>query len=74
MGKTSTDSKRRYNEKVYDRVSLSIPKGGKDVIRQAAERASISSINSYILNAINKQLHADGFPALVTEAEKKSHQ
>lgn len=28
----------------------------------------------YIINAINKQLCADGFLALVTEAEKKSHQ
>ena len=74
MGKASTATKNKWNAANYDRINLILPKEGKDVLKQAADRAGAKSVNSYIINAVNKQLYADGFPALVTEAEKKSHQ
>lgn len=36
--KTSTDAKRRYNEKAYDRLSITVPKGDKDKIAAYAEK------------------------------------
>lgn len=33
---TSTDVKRRYNEKAYDQLNISLPKGMRDAFRQAA--------------------------------------
>jgi predicted HicB family RNase H-like nuclease len=43
----------------YDRFSLNLPKGRKEVIRQAAEAAGMS-INEYINAAIAKQLEQAG--------------
>ncbi len=42
MGKTSTASKNKYNEKAYDRVNLILKKGQKDVIKQRAESKGTS--------------------------------
>lgn len=47
MGKTSTASKNKYNEKAYDRVNLILKKGQKDIIRQRAESRGMS-LNGYI--------------------------
>ena len=71
MGKSSTVSKNKWNAANYDRVNLVLPKNGKDVLKQAADKTKTKSINSYIINAINRQLYEDGFLPLVTEAEKK---
>lgn len=37
MGKTSTASKQKYNEKAYDRVALSVKKGTKQVLQDVAK-------------------------------------
>lgn len=54
MRKTSTDAKRRYNEKAYDRIALTVPKGKKEVYRERAAEQGMS-LNSYI----NKLLEDD---------------
>lgn len=42
----STDYKRRYNEKSYDRLAITVPKGQKAVIEAAA--ASVGeSVNQF---------------------------
>lgn len=61
MGKTSTASKRKYNEKAYERIALVVPKGSKDVIKAAAEQTTGGSINGYVNQAINERLQKDGF-------------
>lgn len=38
MGKTSTESKRKYNEKAYDRISLTVKKGMKEVYKARAKQ------------------------------------
>jgi hypothetical protein len=53
MGKTSTASKRKYNEKAYDRISLSVPKGKKDEFKKVAEQKGMS-LNGMILEALEK--------------------
>lgn len=60
MRKTHTSSavKRRYNEKAYDRIYLSVKKGMKDVI--TAHAASLGeSTNAFILRAIEEQMKRD---------------
>ena len=39
----------------YDRINFVVPKGEKDAIKTAAERAG-KSVNSYILEAVRKQM------------------
>ena len=49
-GKTSNESKAKYNAKAYDRINIAVPKGRKDEIQAIAEQRG-QSINAYI-NAI----------------------
>ena len=58
MGKSSSKVKNRYNEKVYDRISLVVPKGKKEELQAyAASRGeSLNAfVNRAITEAINKQ-------------------
>ena len=58
MGKTSTSSKRKYNEKAYDRINLTVKKGTKQALQEAAKDKG-ESINGYIKNAVQAQYKAD---------------
>lgn len=58
MGKTSTDSKRKYNEKAYDRVNLTVKKGTKQALQEAA-RSKGESINGYIKSAVKARYKAE---------------
>lgn len=72
MGKTSTASKRKYNEKTYERIALVVPKGSKEIIKAAAEQTTGGSINGYVNQAINERLQKDGFSPMqkqITEPE-----
>ena len=55
MGKTSTQSKQKYNEKAYDRISLTVKKGQKDVIKAHAESKGMS-LNGYINHLIDEDM------------------
>lgn len=58
MGKTSAAVKNRYNDKAYDRINLTVPKGQKDVIKAHAE-AHGESVNAFILRAIQTTMQND---------------
>lgn len=58
MGKTSTASKRKYNEKTYERIALVVPKGKKEIIKSAAEKHG-QSLNSFINEAIDEKMKGD---------------
>lgn len=47
MGKTSSAAKRRYNDKAYDRIFVTVAKGEKDEIKARADRNG-ESVNAYI--------------------------
>ena len=57
-GRTSNESKAKYNAKAYDRINIAVPKGQKDIIKARAE-ASGQSINAYINTAIDEKLKQD---------------
>jgi len=52
---TSNEVKRRYNEKVYDRLQLVVPKGKKDTIRDFAV-ANGESLNGFVNRAIDETM------------------
>ncbi len=64
MAKASTRAKNKYAAKAYDRITLLVPKGGKDTIKAAAVETIGGSINGYVNQAINERLQKDGFPAM----------
>ncbi len=51
MGKTSAAVKNRYNDKAYDRITIVVPKGQKQIIKEFAE-ARGESVNSFVQKAI----------------------
>lgn len=58
MGKTSSAVKDRYNAKVYDTLTLRVPKGGKDAIKSHAEKHG-ESVNGFIDRAISEAIDRD---------------
>ena len=58
MGKTSTASKQRYNEKAYDRIALTVKKGEKDRLKAHAEKQG-ETLNGFINRAIERQIQTD---------------
>ena len=58
MAKTSAKVKNRWNEKAYDRISLSVPKGKKEIIRQHAENSG-ESLNGFVNRAIDEAMGKD---------------
>ena len=58
-GKTSTASKRKYNNANYEYIQVVAQKGNKDIIKQAAAQAG-ESVNAYILEAVRRRMVEDG--------------
>lgn len=58
MGKTSTASKQKYNEKAYDRIALTVKKGEKDRLKAHAERRG-ETLNGFINRAIEETVERD---------------
>ena len=58
MARTSAKVKNRYNDKAYDRINLTVPKGQKDIIKAHAESQG-ESVNGFIQRAINTTMKND---------------
>lgn len=58
MGKTSSTVKDRYNRKVYDALTLRLPKGQKEAVQAAADAAG-ESLNAYISESIARRMEQD---------------
>ena len=58
MGKTSSAAKQRYNEKAYDRLAITVPKGRKEEIKAHAD-ANGESINGFVNRAIDEAMQGD---------------
>ena len=56
MPTARTKANRKYNEKAYDRVALTVPKGRKEVIKTFAEERGFS-LNSFINEAIQEKMN-----------------
>lgn len=60
-GKTSTQSKWKYNAKTYERIALNIRadrEPTKATIQAAAEKAGMA-VNAYILQAVAEKIERD---------------
>lgn len=58
MGKAQTRATNKYINKAYDRINLTVPKGEKEKIAQAAADAG-QSVNAYIGQAINERMERE---------------
>ena len=53
-----TAYKNAFARAAYDRISVIIPKGGREQIKAAADSAG-ESINAYILDAVRQRMERD---------------
>lgn len=58
MGKAATRAKNKYNAENYDRISLSVEKGRKDIIKAHAESKG-ESVNAFINRAIDETIERE---------------
>lgn len=58
MSKTSWQVKQRYNEKAYDKIYITVPKGQKEVIQAHAESKG-ESTNAFINRAIKEAIERE---------------
>ena len=59
MSKTSSAVKNRYNDKAYDRINLTVPKGEKDKIKAHADKYDGGSVNGFNQRAIREAIERD---------------
>lgn len=52
-----TDYKRKFNEQNYDRLAITVPKGKKGIIADAAKQHG-KSLNKFVNEAIDEKLDA----------------
>lgn len=57
-GKASAASKNKWNDKAYDRINLTVPKGKKDQIKEHAESRG-ESVNGFLNRAIDQTIEND---------------
>lgn len=55
-GKTSNESKSRYNAKAYDRIIFTVKKGHKEKIKAHAKSTGYESLNAYINKLIDDDM------------------
>lgn len=54
-GKTSYESKKKYEDKAYDRIGIMIPKGQKEIWKaKAAEQGK--SLNAFIVESVKEKM------------------
>lgn len=54
-GKTSTQSKNKYNAKAYEQLPIRVKTGEKDKIKSHAEKKGMS-LNAYVIELIKRDM------------------
>ena len=63
----------KYENKVYDKTLIRMPKGNLAIIKAAAEEQG-ESLNAYIVGAVNDRLKAEGRSELPAKATSEQEQ
>lgn len=58
-GRTSVESKDKWNKKAYDNITLRVKKGQKELFQQFAE-AQEKSLNAFIVEAMREKMEREG--------------
>ncbi len=69
-GAAATAAKKKYRDKVYDRMELALPKGMKAHMREAIERAGYTSFNAYVADAVKEKYARDMGEEMILEPQE----
>ena len=67
-GKNSYESIKRYQDKVYDKTLIRLPKGQLDTVKAHAE-ARGESMNGFVNRAISETMERDGGAPAASESQ-----
>lgn len=56
MGTSATRAKQKYRDKAYDRIEIFVPKGQKEILKEAAAKKGLS-LSAWINQIIKEELH-----------------
>jgi len=70
-GAAATVAKKKYRDKVYDRMELALPKGMKARMREAIERAGYTSFNAYVADAVKEKYSRDMGEEMILEPQNE---
>lgn len=69
-GRTSNESKAKYNAKVYDRINIAVPKGYKEKV-QAAAAANGQTVNAFVKGLIVSALETSARSVKVGDSQEQ---
>ena len=72
LGKTSNESKAKYNAKTYDRINAAVPKGHKAVIKAVADNEG-ETLNQFVNKAINERVQRLCGVAIKEHIQQNNH-
>lgn len=70
-GEAATRAKNKFRDKAYDRMELTVPKGAKAVVIQAAKNVKLSA-NAYVWEAIKEKYQKDTGEEISEKYEEKA--
>lgn len=73
MPKKQTEWTRNYNEKAYDRLAITVPKGQKAMIEAAATSAG-ESVNLFTQKALLQRMGLSEWPKLEQTEEERTEE
>ena len=50
------DANKRYRDKMYDNLSVAIPKGKREYYKEKAKKLGYTSINQFIISAMDEKI------------------
>lgn len=68
MATARTKANRKFNEKAYDRLAITIPKGQKAAVEAAASREG-ESVNGFTNKALLARMGLEEWPEVKPDAE-----
>ena len=52
----ATQYKNQFQKEKYDRIIVNVPKGQKEIINSYAKEHNYTSLNSFVVDAINEKM------------------
>lgn len=72
MARTSETAKNAWNARNYDQILISVRKGEKEKLKEAAAAAGVGSVSRFIIECINA-VHPDLLTVLDDESKKRGN-
>ena len=63
----------KYNAKAYDQIKIVVPKGNREIFKEAAAAAG-ESLNAYVIGAVVNRMKAEGRSELLVKSTSETEE